>query len=270
MRIGVISDLHVDYNKLTYRQIFNKIVESVKVNKLEAFFICGDLTNNMEETRNWLESMREELKDINLCPLFYIAGNHDEYFGDITVEADSYINHKVVTINNIDFIGWNGWYDYSYVEDLIKFDPDEYLKHFKEQYWADAHYIHRGCTDKEYFEMEYRWLKNTLASLKSKNTNNKKVVLTHFVPSKLGVLFKGDYIWDTCNAFMGSYHTGDLLEEFGVDHVFFGHTHSHFNFSNENKLGTSTNYHGVPLGYNNIEWFDFDSRWEESLKVIDL
>lgn len=271
MKIGVISDLHVDYNRLTFGEVYNKIEETIRKNGLDAFFICGDLTNSKEKTHQWLVELNYYLSTEGLCTVYYIQGNHDEY-GSEYKEFDEYtnnLNHKVLPLTlgekTINVIGWSGWYDYSFVEKEIHFDAESYLKDFKHRYWSDAHYILRDCTDKEYYAKEYKWLKESLTKLKDESPEIPTVLLTHFVPSEKGVIRKGDYIWDTCNAFMGSRHSGSLMEEYNVNHVFFGHTHTVFEFKNGN-----THYYGVPLGYINREWFDFDFRWSESLQVLEF
>ena len=71
MKVGVISDIHLDVNK--QYPIIELLAEEIKKRDLEGLILAGDISDGPETTIPYLEEMRKYFT----VPLWFVPGNHD-------------------------------------------------------------------------------------------------------------------------------------------------------------------------------------------------
>lgn len=85
-----IADMHFDIpfttlnkndlgnqRRLDQREAFRKIIEYIKQNEIEYFFICGDLYEHEYVKQTTIEFMNNQLKEIPNTKVYIVPGNHD-------------------------------------------------------------------------------------------------------------------------------------------------------------------------------------------------
>ena len=68
-----------DLKRLEQRKAFKKIIEYIKENHIEYFFISGDLYENQYIKQSTIEYMNNLFKEIPNTKIFISPGNHDPY-----------------------------------------------------------------------------------------------------------------------------------------------------------------------------------------------
>ncbi|MFI3621389.1 metallophosphoesterase [Vagococcus fluvialis] len=240
-KLAIISDLHVDINKLAEPEI-NQLINVLKNNKVTHLHIAGDTANT---TKKVIETVNQ-IETANI-PMTFNFGNHE--LADIKEPRlmeefldERFLNLKTYPLTEkLVLIGVNGWYDYSFA---IEEDHKKIVA-AKNLFWYDR-LIERGATDPEIMGIILIELKRLLDELKKEN--KEVIIATHFVPKREFVHYHtGEYErWNQINAFLGSDAFGDLID--GYDHVkqvVFGHTHRQF----PDTLINGTIYTAKPFGY---------------------
>lgn len=73
------KDILGDLRRLEQRKIFRKIIEYIKENKIEYFFIAGDLYEHKYVKQSTIEYINNLFKEIPETQIFITPGNHDPY-----------------------------------------------------------------------------------------------------------------------------------------------------------------------------------------------
>ena len=125
----------------------------------------------------------------------------------------------------IGFCGTIGWYDYSFAPDGYDFSDAQYAeKELMGAVWNDKRYAkwsETDCVVARRFEAE---LNAQIAAIR--DDVSRIIVVTHHVPFRECIRYRGELPWDFFRAFMGSKGLGTLcFEEQRVTHTLFGHTH---------------------------------------------
>ena len=237
MKIGLISDLHTDVTPLN-RAIVPHLIDAVKAAQLDVFVLAGDLARHLVQLSETLNAFH--LADL-ACQKLFVPGNHDIWAietSDVTSERKCEIIstlcyecgfHPLMdepfVKEQIGFCGTIGWYDYSFAPEGYDFSDAQYAeKELMGAVWNDKRYAKWSETDyvvARRFEVE---LKAQIASIR--DNVSRIIVVTHHVPFRECIRYRGELPWDFFRAFMGSKGLGTLcLEEQRVTHVLFGHTH---------------------------------------------
>lgn len=263
MNILCLSDLHLDENERTTGQrLIPDLILFIQKKKADMVVISGDIAGTSMKTIEYIEQLKEFL-DI---PIYFIPGNHDIWsHTNSWEEYEKLLNHPSCIENKIIhltkqyvLIGWMGWYDYSFKPDYLFYDQ---IISSKKKHWKDYKYALWGKSDPDLYHDFFLHLKELLEKVK-----NKKVILsTHFVPYQSFISYrKYNKEWNSCNAFIGSKTTGDLIDNYkNIEYVLFGHTHS----TNIKKKNLTTLV-CTPLGYQH-EWSDnpfFPLSFKEALE----
>lgn len=238
MRIGVTSDIHVDFSQLN-KEILNYVIEASIEATPDVLILCGDISPDLMTLYRVLSSF--STAGVARKRLF-VAGNHDIWVGSGSRKSNSHDKYELITriclesgfhhlcsepliIDNIGFCGTIGWYDYSYKS--AEYDiPDSVYerKTYNGSVWNDLNYAKWDASDKEmanFFESKLRQQIQTI-----RDRADQIVVSTHHVPFRECVLYRGELSWDFFSAFMGSEGLGKVCQgEPTVKYVFFGHTH---------------------------------------------
>ncbi|MDT2831809.1 metallophosphoesterase [Vagococcus carniphilus] len=240
-RLGIMSDLHVDINKLGQFEL-ELLTDLLHERKITHLHLGGDTANQVAillDTLSFIES-----KGISTTFNF---GNHELPSIKETIEMEDYpdsrfLNHSYKELNDqLVLLGVNGWYDYSFA---LEKDYDKIVA-AKNLYWYDR-IIERPLNDPDMLVSILKELKYSLDALK--NAGKQVIVATHFVPKQEFVrYFDGEYErWNQINAFLGAKATGELLETYdNIQQVVFGHTHRRI----DNQVINGTSYSARPLGY---------------------
>ena len=237
MKIGLISDLHTDVTPFN-KALVPHLIEAVKTAELDVFVLAGDLARHLVQLSETLNAFH--LADLT-CEKLFVPGNHDIWATETTDVTSEQKCEIISTLchecgfhplmeapfikEQIGFCGTIGWYDYSFAPDGYDFSDAEYAeKTLMGAVWNDKRYAKWSDTDcaiARRFEMD---LKTQIAAVR--NDTSRIIVVTHHVPFRECIRYRGELPWDFFRAFMGSKRLGECcLEEPRVTHVLFGHTH---------------------------------------------
>ena len=256
MKIGLISDLHTDATEAN-KAIVPHIINAVRDANLDVFVLAGDVTPNLSEFYEVLG----EFADADLaCQKLFVPGNHDIWVGkkaNMTSEqkcgvlSDICQDHgfhsltdSPYVVDKIGFCGTIGWYDYTYASDTYHFTTEQYAeKQLMKSVWSDKLYAKWSDIDENIAHRFEKELERQIHSVK--NTVQRIVVVTHHVPFRECIRYRGELPWDYFSAFMGSEGLGRIcLQEPLVSHALFGHTHNVVNQQVENVRTIC-----APIGY---------------------
>lgn len=241
MKIGLISDLHVDAASLN-KQIIPHIVEAAEGANLDLFVLAGDLSANLLE----LAKVLAEFSESSLaCPKLFVPGNHDIWVTEsphVTSQQKYAAIEKVcrecgfhpltadpLVVHDVGFCGTIGWYDYSFRNESHKISVERYAaKQLLGSVWNDLKYAKWEVDDVEVAHRFEKELQNQINTIK--DSVHRIVVITHHVPFQQCVRYRGKLPWDYFSAFMGSQGLGEICQkEKLVSHALYGHSHFPFN-----------------------------------------
>ncbi len=274
MRIGFLSDIHVDINYYEgdVDRITPAVCDAILNNKLDIFISAGDLSSDYELT---LDVVRRIEKTTNRDCLF-IAGNHDiwneNHPGTSAMETYSAMLEHPHNLSGGPLKlkeGWSAvgdtcWYDYSFgTEKLFSFEDFERRSHNK-RVWQDSIRALWYRTDKD----THDWFLKRLNSSFEKSGQDSLVVVTHMLPIEEFTVPVPNETWDYFNAFLGSRSLGEMLiANDRVKYSICGHVH----YRKEVKKKDKTFYCQC-LGYRK-EWQDNDDPFIEvakSMKIMEI
>ena len=237
MKIGLISDLHTDVTPLN-KELIPHLIDAVKAAELDVLVLAGDLARHLVQLSETLNAF--QLADL-ACEKLFVPGNHDIWAietPNVTSEQKCGIIselchecgfHPLMDIpfvkEQIGFCGTIGWYDYSFGPEGYDFSDAQYTeKELMGAVWNDKRYAKWADTDRvvaRRFETE---LETQIASVR--DDVSRIIVVTHHVPFRECIRYRGELPWDFFRAFMGSKQLGtQCLQESLVTHALFGHTH---------------------------------------------
>src|SRR5690625_4252394 len=158
MRVGFISDLHVDRNfEVSITQYLKILLQTITEQKLEMLVIGGDISNHYSTTIRFVEELQKQAE----IPVYFITGNHDFWEEqDATKDTrgiyqvykehpQSLIEDHLQLIEKYTLIGHLGWNNHA-VYDQEQFTPDEVERgKFRWTYWQDKLRLDWEMSDQE-------------------------------------------------------------------------------------------------------------------------
>lgn len=256
MKIGLISDLHTDATEAN-KAIVPHIINAVRDARLDVFILAGDVTPKLSEFYEILG----EFANANLaCQKLFVPGNHDIWIGkntNMTSEQKCGVISEICQdhgfhslmdapylVDKVGFCGTIGWYDYTFASDDYDFSTEQYAeKQLMKSVWSDKLYAKWMDTDENIAHRFERELEQQIQSTKDKV--QRIIVVTHHVPYRECLRYRGELPWDYFRAFMGSEGLGRICrQEQLVTHVLFGHAHYAVNQQIENVRAIC-----APIGY---------------------
>ena len=256
MKIGLISDLHAEATEAN-KAIVPFLIDAIISAELDVFVLAGDVTPNLSE---FYEILGEFGKSEMTCQKLFVPGNHDIW---VSKDANMTSQQKCRVISEIcqdhgfyslidapyitekiGFCGTIGWYDYTFASDKYDFSAEQYAeKQLMETVWNDKRYARWTDTDENIAHRFETDLDKQIAFLKDKV--QRIIVVTHHVPFRECIRYRGELPWDYFCAFYGSEGLGILcLQEPLVTHALFGHVH----YAVNQKVG-NVKAICAPIGY---------------------
>lgn len=237
MKIGLISDLHIEATKAN-KEIVPYLINAIKAADLDIFVLAGDVTPKLSE---FYEILAEFAKAELTCKKLFVPGNHDIWVaknanmtseqkcGILSEICQDHDFHSLIdtpdVVGETGFCGTIGWYDYTFAPEGYDFTAEQYAeKQMMGTVWSDKRYANWQDTDENVTHRFAKELGQQIESLKDKV--KRIIVVTHHVPFRECIRYRGKLPWDYFQAFMGSEALGKAcLREPLVTHVFFGHAH---------------------------------------------
>ena len=256
MKIGLISDLHTDVTPQN-KALIPFLVDAVEAAELDVLVIAGDLARHLVQLSETLNAFY--LADL-ACEKLFVPGNHDIWAietPDVTSEQKCDIITQICyecgfhplmdqpfVTEQVAFCGTIGWYDYSFAPEGYDFSEAQYAeKELMGAVWNDKRYAKWADADPivdRRFEAE---LEAQIASVRE--DVSRIIVVTHHVPFRDCIQYRGELPWDYFRAFMGSKRIGVCcLQEPLVTHALFGHVHHPVDMQLQNVRAIC-----APVGY---------------------
>jgi putative phosphoesterase len=228
LKIGILSDIHVDIDHQTPHGVLEGIVVGIKQNAVDLMIIAGDVANDFELTLCALET----IENASGVPCLFVPGNHDiwnEKHPDLnawdTYEAlkqfpGNLCNGPRELGNNWIVIGDLGWYDYSFGSPEYSVEEFDRMK-INGRLWQDKVKANWGTSTLEMHRHFHDKLEQQLKAHRDK----KIVLVTHVLPLVDFSVQPPDKMWKYLNAFLGSREYGQLALEYSVAYSICGHVH---------------------------------------------
>lgn len=275
VKITFSSDNHFDVNRVDPLTVIDQQAQFLRAQHVDYYLNTGDTFNNFQQTLQYFEKLQQLVSQMHV---YFVAGNHDMRRGVTYDELNQdlsplYLNHKMIAIPHTKqvIIGNNGWYDYSFADQFLM------KKHVSFQRWKDALWfdgmIVQPVSDQARMQAELTILRQQLQQVRRQH--QQAIIVTHFVPHQNFMIYGYDKPqWDMINAYLGSRHLEELLNEYHdvVKIVAFGHLH----LRDPLQIIDNIIYVHRPLGYHRSrrlnEWqsSDFMTEWRNTLTMITL
>lgn len=266
MKIGFLSDIHLDVNKDF--PVLQTLIDLCNQKELDKVVIAGDFSSDYTTILYVIDSIKRNTQ----TQIHFVPGNHDLYITrhksskQIYRELSSlpeYLATHPVDLGDWALIGDTCWYDYSYKDEAFTMQQIQ-KKSYKGKTWADKRYFQWGAGDIEVHDYFLQNLQTQLEQWKGKNV----IAVTHTVPYQRFVEYKElDPSWNYFSAFIGSKQIGELYDDYGVKVAVFGHTHTRYMEKHNQTLCLCR-----PLGYY-MEWkyaMNIQRELEEALYVFEI
>ena len=234
MKIGMLSDIHVDLNG--GQAVINGLLAAMLRRDVEVMVIAGDVSSDYRVTLDSLEQLQER----SGIRIVFVPGNHDiwnEAHPEITAwqayEAlESFPGNLTAGPQEIAggwrIIGDLGWYDYSFGGSQYSREDFDRMQ-IGERIWQDRI---KAIWDRHTLEMHRTFyeklddqLKRAEAGRVSDPHHRKIILVTHVLPRKEFTVQRPDPEWVYLNAFLGSPEYGELALDHGVRYSICGHVH---------------------------------------------
>lgn len=229
MRIGVISDLHVDLNEASGQPLIEEVLlEVVAASELQHLIIAGDISNDVNRSMAVLRRLKAE----SGIPVLFVPGNHDYWSKDngITDTWEIYRQYQsyegCLSQNPIQLdddwvvIGNSGWYDYTMGEPKYSFADFEKM-HAMDRTWQDSIYVKWNMSNQEIHRYFYRHLEQELERHQGQNI----ILVTHMLTHPYFKAPVDHPQWQYFNAFLGSNEYAELYHKYKVRYGIMGHVH---------------------------------------------
>lgn len=271
MKIGVISDLHIDGNTSEQGRISDfedALAHEVDDQQIDLLLIAGDVSNDHVMSHQFIEDVKQRVGK----PVLFVPGNHD-YWSKGQEEKDTHaildyfknqdesIIEKPYTINDEwAIVGHSGWYDYTFAAD--RFSIEELAERtYNERIWQDKLHVDWKMADRAVSKKFAEVVRADLEKVKDK----KIILMTHFVTYKNYGVKMPHPVFDYFNAFIGSSDYDDMFDEYPIEYNVMGHVH----YRRREENGAT---HICACLGNRKEWWtdDLASEIKSALQVIEI
>lgn len=271
MKIGFISDLHIDRNfEKPPIDYLTTLRDAIRLNQLDMLVIGGDISNHFTSTFRFVETLQKQAE----IPVYFIPGNHDFWEEeDATKDThgiyqlykehpQSLVESPLRLTDDFTLVGHPGWYNHA-VYDKRQYKPDEIEKgKFRWAYWQDKLRLDWQMTDQEVSKYFTQIIKNDL----EKVTTDHIILQTHVVTVPEYTMPMPHKIFNFFNAFIATSDLKNIEADYPITHKIMGHIHFR-----EKIIKDQTEIITNSLGYRR-EWWTKDLAHEiqNSLYILDL
>lgn len=271
MRIGVISDLHIDRYNNDVENIplyEHALVEAMQNRQIDMLLIAGDISNSYERTMDFIHTVSKE----SGIEVKFVPGNHDLWQSDISKNTEEILQRyakqpeclvKRPHIINEEWAiaGHTGWYDYSYASDRFSYERLARRAYYGGT-WQDKENIAWRYSDDIMSGKFAGDVKEDLDDLEGR----KIMLVTHIVTHKHFKVPMPHRLFDYYNAFIGTGDFDEIYSDYNIRYSIMGHVH----FRHSLTEGDVT-YICPCLGYKR-EWRTDDIQMEigNSMYVIEI
>lgn len=269
MKIAVLSDIHIDYNKKY--EVTRNLIEFLGENDCSSIIIAGDISSDYKETEKFLDKMSEES-----ISTYFVLGNHDYWNKEISFfetirhfieytkdnRFTKYLDVRFFKAGESVIVGNSGWYDYSFRPAYVSIKEADKMRHAGGT-WPDKRFIDYGGFSN--IKIANILLKDLKLQMTVPIQQNKNIIsVTHIVPDSRFATFVGDDSYDYCTSFFGNTSIGEYYKETPeIKTIIFGHTHTPFDITIAEQR-----YICSPLGYYSHEWKTLSAKEEIKNKTI--
>jgi len=271
MKIGILSDIHIDINFSDTDRVTPSIIQYIRTHSLDLMIIAGDVASNYELTLGSLKDIEEK----GGIPCLFVPGNHDiwvehhkdktswDIYGLLKTYSHNLANVAYEINNDWVVIGDLGWYDFSFGDKKYSF-KDFSLMTYEERVWQDSI---KAVWDRSTLDM-HKYFIDKLERQLIKYQNKKIIVVTHVLPVLDFTVQPPSPMWEYMNAFLGSSEYGELILKYpNVKYTVSGHVHYR-----KQKTIQGTEFICNCLGYRS-EWHendDADTEVKRSMITIEI
>ncbi|PHK49576.1 metallophosphoesterase [Staphylococcus edaphicus] len=269
MKIGIISDLHIDRHKsLKPKDYERELIKVMFQKQIELLLIAGDISNHYKLTHEFIESIEAQSQ----IKVLFIPGNHDFWSSDTNVTSAEILNYymdmnacligKPYSLNaNWAIVGNTGWYDYTYASPEFSLERIARRKYYGAT-WQDKVKIDWPIENRKLSRIAARQATQDIEKVKHKNI----ILMTHIVTHPKFAVPMPHRIFDYFNAFIGTSDFNEIYQQYPIRYSIMGHVH----FRNEFEERGVT-YICPCLGYQR-EWRSDDLATEikHAMSTLDI
>lgn len=232
MKIGVLSDLHIDTNrkKLKENETYAEIlIKQIKHQKIDVLLLAGDISSDYLESQKFLDEVTQK----SGIPILFVPGNHDfwsikngetdtkKIYQFFKNQPNNLVDQPYILNDDWAIVGNPGWYDYGY-GDQSKYTEEEFNEmKLRFGMWQDKRYVHWGKENKQVAQ----WMLGQLESDLQSVGERKIILMTHVVTHPRFVVPLPHKIYDYFNAFLGSSSYEKLYQKYPIAYSVMGHVH---------------------------------------------
>lgn len=228
MKIGVISDLHIDrHSHLMPKAYITTLCDVVKQRDIEMLIIAGDISNHYQRSYQFIKQL-EANSEISVV---FIPGNHDFWIDETDQssaeilefyqsKAECLIGNPHIINDSWAIVGHTGWYDYSYADSRFSRYEIERGQHYGAT-WQDKVRTDWSISDQQ---LSINAAKRVESDIK-KVGNRQIILVTHVVTHPQFVVPTPHRIFDFFNAFIGTHDFDQIYENYPIRYSIMGHVH---------------------------------------------
>lgn len=233
MRIGTLSDLHIDRNEWDMQSdetLLKLLAGMIKSKSIDLMLIAGDISNHYLQSHAFLE----ELTELSQIPVKFVPGNHDYWAKDHdlsdTPQVDRFFNKQAYSLVGKPYeinsewavVGTPGWYDYGY-GNHEKYSEEQFeKKKYGFASWNDLHFVNWNQSDREVSQAMLKQLYLDLDKVKDK----KIILMTHIATHQDFVVPLPHRIYNYANAFLGAKAYETVYDDYeSIKYSIMGHVH---------------------------------------------
>ena len=229
MRIGLVSDTHVDMNRIGGKEVVSSLLAAESLRRgLDILLIAGDISSDYRLSLATIN----RLSETSGARVLFIPGNHDiwnerhpdlkawDTYNALLEHPSNLARGPVLLEDNWAIVGDLGWYDFSYGDPSFSFEDFDRMK-YGERTWQDKI---KSIWDRDTLDVHRMFVERLELALDS--VKGRRVLMaTHVVQIPEFTVLNPGQMWKYFNAFLGSPEYGEIALRKGVDLAVCGHVH---------------------------------------------